>query len=370
MNKKLTKEQFIEKARKIHGDKFDYSKSIYLGSELKIEIICPTHDSFWQVPSNHLKQKFGCRSCAIDDLSEKVRKNIIKKFKSKHGDKFDYSKVNYVNAKTEVEIICPKHKSFWQLPYVHIISAYGCKLCDSLYKEPVTLDSFLKRANKKHKNKYDYSKVLYIKGNETEITIICPEHREFKQTVRQHLINGCASCARVKKLTLEEFVNRSKIIHNNYYSYEKSIYINNSKLIEITCPKHESFWQNPNSHLSGKGCKRCNKGNTSKIENEWMDSLKIPNDENHRHVKIQINGKNFIVDGYFPNSNIIYEFLGDFWHGNPMVFNFNDINKINDKTFGELFEKTKERIRLFRLNGYKVISIWERNFKKWQKKKR
>ena len=109
------------------------------------------------------------------------------KAKKKHGDTYDYSKVDYINAKTKICIICPKHGEFWQTPNDHL-SGCGCKMCANERRagnRKLTISSFIKRANTIHKNKYDYSKVVY-KGIYNPVLIICPIHGEFTQIPNTH----------------------------------------------------------------------------------------------------------------------------------------------------------------------------------------
>ena len=109
MGKKLTTEQFIERAISVHGDRYDYSKVNYINTTTKIEIICQKHGSFFQRPYGHLEGK-GCAYCSGNvNLTTKEFITIAKKI---YGKKYDYSKVNYVNNKTKVTIVCPEHGEF------------------------------------------------------------------------------------------------------------------------------------------------------------------------------------------------------------------------------------------------------------------
>ena len=116
----MNAQEFIEKAKRIHGDKYDYSKTEYINATTKVCIICPEHGEFWMTPNNHTHGTHpqNCPKCVGG-----VRSNtddFIKKAKELHGDKYDYSKVNYVNNKTKVCIICPEHGEFWVTPSNHI----------------------------------------------------------------------------------------------------------------------------------------------------------------------------------------------------------------------------------------------------------
>jgi predicted GIY-YIG superfamily endonuclease len=127
---KQTKQEFINKANKVHKNKFDYSKVDYINSGTKVEIICPEHGSFFQTPRNHIAGQ-GCRQCGLESNRQKFTKNSDK-FKEQanliHNNKYDYSKVNYVNNNTPVEIICSEHGSFFQAPGSHL-SGRRCPDC-------------------------------------------------------------------------------------------------------------------------------------------------------------------------------------------------------------------------------------------------
>ena len=128
---KLTTENFIERANKIHGNKYDYSKVKYVNNSTKICIICPEHGEFWQTPSNHLAGKgcIKCRHVKVGNIRRKTLKSFIDEAKSIHGNKYDYSKMDYITAEKKVCIICPEHGEFWQNPSSHLNGA-GCPKCN------------------------------------------------------------------------------------------------------------------------------------------------------------------------------------------------------------------------------------------------
>lgn len=143
MRSKLTNYEFITKARKVHGDKYDYSKVEYRKSSIKVCIICPQHGEFWQTPNAHLNSQ-GCSYCYGNTKS--TTETFINKAIKIHENKYDYSKVKYVNAKTNVCIICPKHGEFWQTPDAHINGKQGCPFCNGGIKD--TYERFIKKAKK------------------------------------------------------------------------------------------------------------------------------------------------------------------------------------------------------------------------------
>lgn len=200
-------ENFLKKAREIHGDKYDYSKAEYVESHTKICIICPEHGEFWQCPNDHLKGH-GCPQCRerkeFKRIKEPDNRDFITKAKDIHGNKYDYSKVDYHGNKEKVCIICPKHGEFWQQPHNHI-RGHGCPICaEELHSEKLRSKDFVARARKTHGNKYDYSKVEY-KNNSEKVCIICPKHGEFWQGPYAHLRGeGCPKCGCINSKGEEE----------------------------------------------------------------------------------------------------------------------------------------------------------------------
>ena len=248
--KKSNREEFILKAQRRHDNKYNYSNVVYVNSSTKVEIICPIHGSFFQSPSGHLMGK-GCPACG--GKQKKTNDDFIDGARSKHGDKFDYSGVNYINARTKVLIGCRIHGPFWQSPRRHI-RGDGCPICAGRYQDT---ESFIRKARSLHGNIYDYSKVDYINCS-TKVLIVCSLHGDFFQTPNSHLCGaGCPVCGGTKKKTKEEFVNASRAVHGNKYDYSKVIYENNRKKVCIICPEHGEFWQTPDSHMQGRGCQMC-----------------------------------------------------------------------------------------------------------------
>lgn len=296
-------------------------------------------------------------------------KEWIKKSKIIHKSKYDYSKSIYISSDKKIIIICPIHGEFKQRAGNHLYLGRGCLKCNG--GALISKRDWVIKCQKKHGKFYNYSKSNF-KGVKKKILIICPIHGEFWQTAEKHFDYGCQACAGNKLISKKEFISRSNLIHNFKYDYSLIKKLSGlSKKVKIICKIHGVFEQTANNHLQKRGCKYCANGNSSKKEQLWLDYHKVPNDKFHRNVILKINNKKFCVDGIFQKEKIIYEFLGDYWHGHPVKFKPDDINKINKKKFSELFDTTIKRIRLFREHGFKVISIWERTFDrkkiKWEK---
>lgn len=188
---------FIEKALKVHKGLYSYEKIRYINNKTKIEITCKIHGSFWQLPYNHLQSK-GCPKCKFNKLATNTRlskSEFINKSIEKHGNKYNYDKVIYKNTRTKVRIICPEHGEFEQLPLNHF--RHGCKECSCIErsnKQAKTNKQFIEKAIEIHGNRYDYTKVNY-KNAHSKISIICRTHGFFKQTPNSHLRGrGCRKC--------------------------------------------------------------------------------------------------------------------------------------------------------------------------------
>jgi very-short-patch-repair endonuclease len=255
--------EFIRKAIKLHGDKYDYSKVEYVNSNTKVIIICRQHCEFIQSPSKHL-QKQGCSSCGGHE--KRNTEDFIIKSKEMHGDKYDYSKVKYINSQTNVIITCKTHGDFEQKANSHI-RGMGCRFCGRkkiIKQMRSNTEEFVENAIKIHGDKYDYSKVNYKTAIE-KVIIVCKEHGEFEQTPSDHLNNkyGCPTCANYYKgktkmnACKNKFVENAIKIHGDKYDYSKSNYTGAGNKLIITCKEHGDFEQQPNNHLYGKGCYEC-----------------------------------------------------------------------------------------------------------------
>ena len=224
--RKLSKEELINRFNKIHNNnKFDYSLVDYKNLDTKIKIICPTHGIFEQTPRNHLLGN-DCFECSKRKRS-KSNDYFIEQAKKVHNNYYDYSLTNYKNYLTKVKIICPIHGEFEELPQQHI-SGSGCKKCGIEKTKKYTLmslDKFIEKANKIHNNKFDYSKVNYI-NSYTKVEIICPKHGSFFQNPQDHL-HSKAGCPICKESKGERLV--SSILNEYNINYVPQKYFNDLK---------------------------------------------------------------------------------------------------------------------------------------------
>jgi len=262
---------FVDKAVNVHQHRYDYSKVEYTSCHEKVTIVCPKHGEFYQKPKIHL-QKSGCRECSNEASSERqiaaAREGFVDKARIVHGNKFDYSLVDYKNHHEKVIIICKEHGEFHQTPSNHI-QKKGCPKCGKNSKANKIINTarkgFVDKSRIVHSNKYDYSKVEYKRHNQ-KVIIVCKEHGEFRQSPNNHLQgSGCTECAKTKisAILIEqaalEFEPRSRIIHSNKYDYSKVVYKGSKEKVTIICKEHGDFPQTPGGHLDGNGCPECGK---------------------------------------------------------------------------------------------------------------
>jgi hypothetical protein len=289
-----------------------------------------------------------------------------------HKNEYDYSQVDYVNNATKVKILCRHHGIFSQTPRDHLVGK-GCMLCSFERKslgQRMSLEDFISKAESIHKNKYDYSLVEFT-NNRTKIKIVCPEHGVFEQKLSLHLLgSGCSECGVISRaqthlLSTKQFIDLSLKKHGDIYDYSTTIYINAKTPVLIKCKNHGLFTQKPNDHLDGHGCGKCAK-NVSNMETAWLDLQLVPKE--NRNITLKIGSQRFYVDGYY--NGIIYEFYGDFWHGNPLFYPSNDYCKVTRKTFGEMYNRTIIRKQILQDHGFVVISEWENNFRETYEKLR
>lgn len=297
---------------------------------------------------------------------------FIQKATEIHRSYYDYSRTEYINGKIKVEVLCPKHGSFLQLPSSHL-NGCGCLLCGrTKTKKARKLNTltFTKRSKQIHNNKYSYERVIYT-NNSTKVDIFCKRcQRYFFQTPNSHLLGqGCPTCGREqchksKRLTTEDFIERAIETHKDFYDYTKTTYKRNDKRITITCPIHGDFTQEAYSHLRGHGCHACSKLGVSQKALRWLNEI-----EKQYELCLQtaakggeftIPGTKYKADGFCHETNTVYEFYGDKWHGNPKLYEYDEqCHPFSNECAGDLYKKTKRREDRIKALGYNMVTCWE-----------
>lgn len=269
MPKKLTTEEFIEKAIKAHGDAYGYDKINYTGSFSEVEIFCKSHDKYFlQRAGSHLIGK-GCYDCGrvnAKKLVTKTQTQFIEDVNKVHGDFFDYSLVNYINNTTKIQIICKKHNNtFTQFPSGHLSGANGCEHCLSGIMSKANTRSYEYYTSRIKALNFPLYSVLEVNGGDN-IVMSCKKHGTFTTTftaLKSCKEHSCPICKKegnvpgVKKDT-ESFIKIAKEKHGDRYDYSKVNYMTLDIPVEIICKHHGSTIQTPNNHLNSKtGCNLC-----------------------------------------------------------------------------------------------------------------
>lgn len=310
-----TTESFIKKAIEKFGDRYDYSKVDYINSSTKVCIICKKHGEFWQVPSSHLRG-YECPYCANEKRGVRdTKEDFLIKAKKVHGDKYDYSKVEYINASTKICIICHDHGEFWQLPSAHL-SGQGCPKCigRDLTNEQL-VEKFKKvHGDRYDYSKINYvnsvSKLTIICPKHGEFLQSSAKHLQGRGCPKC-AVEKRSNAQRVSK---EEFISRANKIHECKYSYEFSEYTDMDNKIKILCPKHGEFFQRPYDHLQGHGCPRCGTIiSLSEIEIYKFLCDELGSDKVEYHCR-NILSNNRELDIYIPSKKIAIEYNGLKWH--------------------------------------------------------
>lgn len=286
------KNKFFEKAKKVHGDKYDYSLVEYVNAKTKVKIICPKHGVFEQVPDSHIRNH-GCKYC--NGGTALNTNSFVERAIKIHGNKYDYSKVKYINNRTKINLICKEHGEFLQSPMEHL-SSYGCWNC-----------GILKRSKSKTSN-------------------------------------------------VDEFIKKSILKHGNKYNYSKTKYKNSKTKVEIICKNHGSFFQTCNSHLSGSGCPVCGESKGEKKIGLFLEKNKLNFDKQKTFDDCigHKSGRKLPFDFYINKYNICIEYDGEY-HFKPWRLYF-DKNKAEDK-FNELKIRDEIKTKYCEKKGINLLRI-------------
>jgi hypothetical protein len=372
---RLSKEEQVKAFNLLFNNKYDYSESVIINNGTKIKIICNVdgHEPFWLTPNCH-KEGNGCGECKRELKLKGIWPGLLKKANEIHNNFYDYSQFVYKGNAVKSIIICTKenHGPF-QKKFKHHLKGKSCPKCaleKKTREQYSNKEEFVEKAEKLYPGKYTFEKFIYTSATDYGI-MTCKKHGDFEQ-IPNRFFNGM-ECREFTKISFSEkksvgvkaFVERSNEKHKNKYSYDKVIeWKGVGTKVEIFCPTsdHGYFLQTPHAHMRGLGCPKC----THIISDgciEWLDSLGIPNDNLHREVLIRLepNRRKIKADGYMPETNTIYEYNGDYWHGNPNnpKFPHDVVQPKTKKTYGELYQNTLIRDARIKAAGFNLITIWE-----------
>lgn len=304
MPKKLSTEEWINKAYNAHGGFYSYEKTEYKSAKVKVVITCPRHGDFLQTPDSHTRGN-GCPNCkrqTLANLRQKDLSDFTSKARKVHGDVYDYRYTVYSGAKSKICIKCKLHGEFEQLATNHL-SGLGCPKCGrerTTQARKLTKDKFIERAYAAHGKVYDYAETV-ITGATIKSEIKCENHGSFSQTPASHMAgNGCPRCGdeRVSSLmlgSLEEFVSKAAVVHEDSYDYSEAVYVSATEKLRIICRKHGPFMQTPNQHLGGRGCSGCAKYGFQQNKPAWFYYARIDAKSHPRLWMVGITNRSFLT---------------------------------------------------------------------------
>lgn len=354
---------FLIKATNKFDDRYEYDESSWQGSTKLIKFKCPEHGWQKQQANVHVISKYGCGPCASlirGYANAKTFVNFVDEATKIHGVAYQYFGNTFTKYSDKTDIKCAEHGIFSQTPSAHV-GGQGCPECGKIKqgtKSRTQFKDFLIEAHKKHRHVTYYEEDW--KGIDTHTRMHCDFHGEFARKPYEHLKSNF-SCPRCrydapskKRLSKEEYVEKANVANDYRYDYSRTIYTGLTEIITILCNDHGEFQRRANKHLLGRGCPKCKlEKQTSDAGTKWLDELDVPLRE-HRLADY-----GYIVDGYDPATNTVYQFHGDFWHGNPLRFSADEINGRNKLSYGELFKKTCRLDQRVVDLGYNLVVKWE-----------
>jgi len=337
--KYLTKTDiFVQKAKIIHMNKYDYSKAIYLNNKTKIIITCFVHGDFSTIPANHLHGA-GCPNCSV--LCGKSHTQFIQEVMKLHPE-YDFSKTIYINNKTKVIYTCHKHGDI-TVRADSLLSGVKCRKCRTT---ALTNDEFLSRMSIIFNDKYSFVNAIYINNN-TKVCVKCFKHGIFMaRPLTLFKGHGCPKCYTEGKVnTTAAFVSRSSEVHAVAFDYSSSNYTTSMSKISIICNScQKEFTQLPGNHLQGHGCPNCN---TSKPQRDIGIFLSQFGDVVHNTRMII---PPFEIDCYLPDLRLGVEYHGLYWHSEGL-----------DNRYGQRFNRFIHQEKALSAMASKIslMQIWD-----------
>lgn len=423
VSKRMTFPEFVEKARAVRGDRFDYRDDGWRGVKGDVLVICPEHGEFMCNAYWHLKG-VECPRCSRPRAGMTFAE-FVTEADSVHAGAYVYDASSWSGISRSITFTCAVHGSIKQVASDHLEKG-GCRHCGWLRGSEarrMSFGEFVQRARSVHGDAYEYLHGMGV-GKRRKTTITCPRHGEFVQARDDHLGgNGCHECAKYVRRSSDRFIADAIAVHGVRFTYDRTKFVSTMKKVIVTCRMHGDFSINASSLLQGRGCMGCAGlarkttsqfisnavsrfgdrydysqveyvNRTTKIaivcrkhgvfqqtpaqhmasavgcplctysvsrpETKWLNSLDI--DNALRQSRIMLDGRSRSVDAYDPASNTVYEFWGSWWHGDPVLFDGSDMHKVAQVTYGELYRRTMEKRSLILSAGYHLVEIWESEF--------
>jgi hypothetical protein len=320
-NQRDTKDDFIKKSNLLFGDKYDYSEVDYFNSQTKVIIGCPIHGKFKMKPNSHLNGQ-NCPKCGRINANRNIRTPwdiTIERFRSVHGNKYEYLENTYKDFTTEMSMICNQHGEFKTTPHAHYSMKSGCRTCginNRAEKNSHKFEQVLNEFRNVHGNSYKYDEKSY-KGVDEKIRIKCDKHGWFRQRVASHKNgSGCLECSYEligdrTRVTYKIWKKQSAEVHGDLYDYSKVKWIDQYTDVLIGCkkPDHGFFYQEPVSHKRGSGCPKCNHSSGERFIFNWLNKMEIDFFTQHTFPDLKYKSQ-LKCDFFIPDYNLVIEYNG------------------------------------------------------------
>lgn len=351
---KKSQERFIESAKRVHGDKYDYSLAMYRGSHQLVTIICKNHGAFQQKPVNHINRKCGCKVCYYARITEakgNARPRFVKAANRKHKNRYDYSGVIYISKHINVLVRCPEHGGFAIPPSFHL-SGMGCPSCHQEDQE------------EKDEEKFWFQRKSHnaLQKMEENVGILEKLSLEKQEEEAREIEKKRVLSEKMK----EKFIAKCSKIYNSLYDYSLVVYKSLDEKVLIGCPLHGHFHQKARNHLRGKGCFDCSFPWYTPLSErtvQVISSYGISLSPSSKCLVIPLeNGKSKTIkfEGYCEQTKTLYKFCPCLWNGCTLCYADRDfVNPANNKTMDHCYQKFLATKKLVEEKGYSIVVIWE-----------
>ena len=353
-SRQISQEDFIQACNIKHNFIYDYSLTIYTNCKKKIVVICKQHGQF-EVKADSHKCSAGCAKCATERVHEK-QKTPIETFMSKavelFGDKFDYSRVRetYDRISSKINIKCNTHNIwFSQNANSHLSDYCGCSECVELF----TLSNVDKRIEERSYNNIPWFMYKLPDGSLRAIKGVwgtqnypnIENHKKYVEYLGKN--KGYTNLEDWYNIGVIDFdENYGAQLLGRYYGWRYF------KLLKMVYPDYN--WDKSKFKKVGY----------SHGQIEWLEFIKVSTPDihhmlNHDGGEYRIPKSRYKADGFSHKESCIYEYNGDYYHGNPAIYNPDEINVMCKKTFGQLYKNTQIKQKICEESGYNYYSIWE-----------
>lgn len=252
----MTFDEYVVKARESRGDRFSYRPEGWKGISGKVWITCPDHGE-WHAPAAWHLKGIECPRCSRPRANMTFDEMVVEA-RSIHGYQFDYVDEKWTGVAGVVVYDCPFHGRIEQIAGDHL-RGIGCRQCGFVKvgdASRMTREEFIVKAHSVHGDRYDYPDQPF--GGRTALQIVCRVHGPFKQRRGEHFAgHGCHTCGGRKRRNTEQYIADAKAVHGDRFTYEKTKFVTTTDKVIVTCPIHGDFRVGAKPHLYGNGCLEC-----------------------------------------------------------------------------------------------------------------